>query len=641
MNFILYRRLFSYLKPNMHLAIAGMAMIFLLTFSGAASLFMLKPIFDGILSKTKEELIAQENRAKPGEALRFAKSIVRQSGYELKQAVKGEKSFKQAKISISSSFNDYLKSGPVGSILIFVVLVIAVGIAIKTMSEYARRIIFLALNLRTMARVRTDMYDKVMTFSMPFFNEHKAGKLLNRVVGEVNIIQDIIITNASGIITNVVMVVFYFAMILWIDWKLTLILIFCFMPMLFLLDKLARFLKGFQHKLQEIIGEMLSTAQEAFAGIRLVIGSSTQKFEADRYKNAVKRLQKTSFKIGRYDLLAAPISELTTTIIGLGIVVFALKTRVMNTSSDMTSGDFVVYVAFMFSMMKPIKDLNSLFVSLQRGMVIAGRVFEILDTPTTIPEKINAVELKTFTDGIEFKNVTFGYLKDAPVLKNLSFKIKKGEIIALVGPSGGGKTTLADMLPRLYDPDIGSVNIDGYDMRDLKLDSIRKRMGIVTQETILFHDTVRNNIAYGLDNVKEEDLVKASEAANAMEFIKDLPNGFETVIGDRGTKLSGGQRQRLCIARAVLRNPDILIFDEATSALDNESEAKVQTAIDHLIEKRTAVVIAHRLSTIKRATRILVIDDGVITESGSHEELMAKRGTYSRLYELQFRSADL
>jgi subfamily B ATP-binding cassette protein MsbA len=640
MNFKLYKRLFKYLAPNIHLAIAGIAMIFLLTFSGAASLFMLKPIFDGILSKSKEELIAQEHRARPDEAIKFAKTMVNSSVDEIKFVIKKQKLFKEAKTAISTRFNDYLKNGPVGEILIFVVLFIAFGVTIKSMSEYARRIIFLALNLRTMTRVRTDMYDKVMTFSMPFFNEHKSGKLLNRVVGEVNVIQEIIISNASGIITNSVLILFYFVMIMWIDWKLTLLLILCFAPMIFLLDKLARFLKGFQHKLQEILGEMLSTAQEAFAGIRLVIGSSTQKYEADRYRDTVKKLQKISFKIGRYDLLASPISELITTFIGLGIVVYALKTRVMNVNSDMTSGDFVVYVAFMFSMMKPIKDLNSLFISLQRGMVVAGRVFEILDTPTTIPEKPNAIELKSFSSSIDFKNVTFGYIKGTPVLKNLSFSIKKGEIIALVGPSGGGKTTLADMLPRLYDPDSGSVNIDGHDMRDLKLASIRTRMGIVTQDTILFHDTVKNNIAYGLANITMDALEKAAEAANALAFIRELPLGFETIIGDRGTKLSGGQRQRLCIARAVLRNPDILIFDEATSALDNESEAKVQAAIDHLIEKRTAVVIAHRLSTIKRATRILVIDDGVITESGSHEELIVKRGTYSRLYKLQFRTSD-
>lgn len=636
MNFKLYKRLFTYLIPNLHLAVIGVAMIFLLTFSGAASLFMLKPIFDGILSKSKSELIAQEKSAGSGDALRFAVGLAKYSAQEMKFVVVGKKPFKEAKQAISSNFNGYLKRGPVGEILLMVVVFIAIGVTVKTMSEYARRIIFLNLNLRTMTRVRTDMYDKVMTFSMPFFNEHKAGKLINRVVGEVNVIQDIIITNASGLITNSVLILFYFAMILWIDWKLTAVLIICFAPLVFLLDKLAHYLKSFQRKLQEILGDMLSTAQEAFAGIRLVISTNTQGFEAERYRESVKRLQKTSLKIGKYDLLAAPISELITTLIGLGIIVYALKSRVMNLDSQMTSGDFVVYVAFMFSMMKPIKDLNGLFISLQRGMVVAGRVFEIMDTQTTIPEKDNAVDLKEFKDKIEFKSVTFGYLKDTQVLKNLSFTIRKGEVLALVGSSGGGKTTIADMLSRLYDPDSGAIYIDGYDLRDLTLKSLRNKLGIVTQETILFHDSVRNNIAYGLGSVSLNEIEKAATVANAMEFIGSLPQGFDTIIGDRGTKLSGGQRQRLCIARAVLRNPEILIFDEATSALDNESEAKVQVAIDNLIKNRTAIVIAHRLSTIKRASKIAVVDKGQLIEMGSHSELIALGGAYARLYNMQF-----
>jgi subfamily B ATP-binding cassette protein MsbA len=391
--------------------------------------------------------------------------------------------------------------------------------------------------------------------------------------------------------------------------------------------------------MQELLGSIFAVAQETLQSMRLVIASNTQKHESRRYEKAVHDYQKITLKLSKYDLLAAPISEFIATVIGLGIVVYALKSRVINPDSSMTAGDFVVYVAAMFAMMKPIKDLNSFFVGLQRSLVVAGRVFEIQDRVTSVQEAPDAQDLADFKDCIEYRNVSFAYQPGAPVIKNISFKIRKGEVVALVVPSGGGKTTLVDLLPRLYDPDSGAILLDGKDLREYKLSSLRNKMGIVTQETILFHDTVRNNIAYGFENADAATVKKAADVANATEFIENLPEKTGTVIGDRGARLSGGQRQRLCIARAILRNPEILIFDEATSALDNESEAKVQDAIDHLIENRTAVVIAHRLSTIKRASKIIVVAEGEIKEAGTHDELMRTSGIYKRLYDLQFRDA--
>ncbi len=637
MKLKLLKRIFSYLVPQAHLAAIGVGLIFLLTFSGAVSIIMLKPIFDGILVKSKAELIESEKKTGAKETLRFAKDFSHYSYIIIKDAVKRKVTLKQAKNSISSYFNNYLKTGPASGVLILVAIFISIGIGIKTMSEYARRMIFLVLNLRIMTRVRMDMYKKVMTFSMPFFNEYKSGYLLNRIIGEVNVIQDLIVSTASGILTNIVMAAFYFFMILYIDWKLTLALIVCFIPLIFLLDRLAVFLKKFQHKIQEVLGAIYAVAQETLCSMRLVVASNTQNYETKRYEKAVFDYQRLTLKLSKYDLLAAPISELVTTAIGLGIVVYALKTRVINPNSTMTAGDFVVYITFMFAMMKPIKDLNSFFVSLQRSLVVAGRVFDIMDRHTTIIDAPDALHLPEFKESIEFRNITFAYRKDTPVLKNICFRINKGDVVALVGPSGGGKSTLVDLLPRLYDPDNGDIFVDNKNIKGYTLSSLRGKMGIVTQETILFHDTVRNNIAYGLEGISDEKIRKAAEIANASEFIEELPEKYNTIIGDRGTRLSGGQRQRLSIARAILRNPAILIFDEATSALDNESEAKVQNAIDHLIENRTAVVVAHRLSTIKRANKIIVIDEGIIKEHGTHEELIQHGGVYKRLYDLQFR----
>src|SRR3989339_34410 len=636
-NFTLYRRMLGYMAPHLHLAVLGILFILLFTVSSSVGIFTLKPLFDGILTKSKADLIQSEKNATPGHAMTYAREFGALAYSEIVQVVRREKGFKQVKNEFGAHFNGYLRTGSVSSILMLTVFMIVAGVGVKCFSEYSKNMFFLRLNLRIMKRVRMDIYEKVMGFSMPFFNEYKIGFLMNRIINEVGIMQSLIITTASAMITNIAQVLFFFVILIVMDVKLTLILMLCFPPLVYMLDKVASYLKGFQSRLQNLVGTIMSVVQETLTGIRLVIASNKQKYEVQRYEKAVDEFQSVTKKLSKFDFLAAPLSEFVTTIICLGIVVYALKSRVMNPESSMTSGDFVVYVAFMFSMMRPIKALNSFLVSFQKGMVVAGRVYDILDRDPIIKNSDNAVTLTEFKDSIEFRNVVFSYARDKQVLKGINLTIKRGEIVALVGSSGGGKTTLVDLLPRLYDPDSGEVIIDGRNISEYTLESLRDRMGVVTQETILFHDTVRNNIAYGSPAASLDDLRKAAAVANALDFIEELPNKWDTIIGERGTLLSGGQRQRLCIARAVLRNPDILIFDEATSALDNESEAKVQEAIDNLIKNRTAIVIAHRLSTIRRADNIVVVDNGSIAETGTHDDLMKNDGIYKRLYNLQFR----
>jgi subfamily B ATP-binding cassette protein MsbA len=324
-------------------------------------------------------------------------------------------------------------------------------------------------------------------------------------------------------------------------------------------------------------------------------------------------------------------------IITITVILYFIGSQIVTGNSDMTPGAFFVYLGIFFQMMPSLKLFGQVFNSIQEGIAASERVFEILDTQPKIIDLPNAIELKSFEKNIEFKQVDFRYEKGEIVLKDINLEIKKGEILAIVGPSGAGKTSLADLIPRFYDVENGSLLIDGIDIRNIKISSLRGMMGIVTQETILFNDSIKNNIAYGLKDIDFNKIVEASKAANAHIFIQNLEMGYETIIGDRGMKLSGGERQRLSIARALLKNPPILILDEATSSLDTQSEILVQQAIERLMKGRTSIVIAHRLSTIKNANNIIVLNKGKIVERGNNEELLKSDGLYKKLYNMQFR----
>jgi subfamily B ATP-binding cassette protein MsbA len=334
--------------------------------------------------------------------------------------------------------------------------------------------------------------------------------------------------------------------------------------------------------------------------------------------------------------LSSPINDILATLAGSVILVFA-GTQIVEGSGKLDVGDFITFILVMFSMIKPVKSLSQIHVKVQEGMAASERIFEVLDTEESVAEKATAQIHDRLETSISYQNVSFAYNDNDLVIKDISFEVKVGEVVAVVGPSGGGKSTLLDLLPRFYDPQSGVIRIDGIDIRDLTHNSLRGLMGIVTQETYLFNDTIRRNIAYGQNGLPQSAVEDASRMANAHQFISEFEDGYDTQVGNRGIKLSGGQRQRLAIARALLKNPQILIFDEATSALDTESELLVQEAIDRLMSNRTVLVIAHRLSTIKNADRIIVIDKGRIIESGAHDQLMADKRMYHRLYQMQFR----
>jgi ATP-binding cassette, subfamily B, bacterial MsbA len=400
-----------------------------------------------------------------------------------------------------------------------------------------------------------------------------------------------------------------------------------------LISVIIKQLKGRAVKSQETIGRIVNILDEAFSGMRVINAFNARKFLMNKVDVETTYHRKVNLSIARRNELASPLSEFLGVIV-VALVLFYGGQSVMSPGSELTPSAFISYLTFYASMIQPAKSFSNGITSLQKGVVSAERIFAIIDTKSAIQNKPNAIPLDEFKSEIEFRNVNFAYDREH-VLKNINLRIEKGRTIALVGPSGGGKSTLADLIPRFYDPTEGEVLIDGIALPDYEIESLRKQMGVVTQESILFNDTIFNNIAFGMEQVREEDVIDAAKVANAHEFIMQTENGYHTVIGERGSKLSGGQRQRLSIARAVLKNPAILILDEATSALDSESERLVQDALTKLMMNRTSIVIAHRLSTIQHAQEIIVIQQGEIIERGRHDTLVRENGLYRKLIEIQ------
>jgi ATP-binding cassette, subfamily B, bacterial MsbA len=381
------------------------------------------------------------------------------------------------------------------------------------------------------------------------------------------------------------------------------------------------------------MGRIVNILDETFSGMRVILAFNATNFITNKMDSETSLHRKVNLSISRKNELASPLSEF----LGVLVVAFILYyggRMVMSGESELKPAAFLLFLTFYASMIQPAKNFSNGMTSLQKGIVAAQRIFMMTDLEPVVKDKPDAVPLHAFTKEIEFQNVSFAYDKEH-VLKNINLKIEKGKTIALVGPSGGGKSTLADLVPRFYDPAEGRVLLDGIPLTDYQLETLRKQLGVVTQESILFNDTIFNNIAFGMENIRDEDVMNAAKVANAHDFIMQTENGFQTVIGERGSKLSGGQRQRLSIARAVLKNPPILILDEATSALDSESERLVQDALNNLMRNRTSIVIAHRLSTIQHADEIIVVQNGEIVERGRHDVLVQQSGLYRKLSEIQ------
>ncbi len=576
---------------------------------GLVNIVLLKPLLDVIFEKIEPEIF-QSYSAKPD----FEFSIQ----------------------YFTDIFNHYMfqtveEYGKFGSLL-FVCTIIAISVLISNLFRFIAAIILANVRVKIIRNLRLDIFRNISLLHIGYFTHQKKGDILSRVSNDVQQIEHSVQQSLKVLFREPVTIIVYFGCLFYMSYSLTLFTLIILPLSGYIIASIAKRLKSTAISNQESLSRILNIFDEAINGMRVVKAFNATGYINKIFGKEIKTYADLNYNYSKRFELAGPISEFLGVIAVIGIVVYG--GNLVLGKELMDSSTFITYLAIFTQVLQPAKNISAAVTSIQRGIASAERVFELTDVKSDITDKPQAKELTQFKDQIEFKNVSFAYEREK-VLKNINLAIPKGKTIALVGPSGGGKSTLADLVPRFYDPIKGDIYIDGIALRDYKMDSIRKQMGIVAQESILFNDTVFNNIAFGLENIEEEKVIQAAKIANAHEFIEQMDEKYQTIIGERGLKLSGGQRQRLSIARAVLRNPPILILDEATSALDTQSEKLVQEALYNLMKNRTSIVIAHRLSTIQHADQILVLKDGEIIEQGTHEELIDKEGFYYKLIDMQ------
>ena len=517
---------------------------------------------------------------------------------------------------------------PVAVILLFL---------LKGIFDYGQSYLMNFVGLRIVADIREKLYGHLQNLSLSFFTKTPTGILISRITNDVNLIQASVSNAITGLVKDVFTIGGLVGVVFYRNWKLA-IIAFIILPLALIpIREFGKRLRKFSRKGQQRMGSITTFLHETITGNRIVKAFNMEEYEKRRFAEENERFLKISLKRVRVRAFAHPLMEV------IGGVAVALIIWVGGSSvirGESTPGAFFSFMTALLLLYAPIRDLSKVNLEVQDGLAAAARVFELLDTVPDIQEEEGALALPPKSKRITFEDVSFRYDGEI-VLKGISLSAKVGEVIALVGMSGAGKTSLVNLLPRFYDVEKGQILIDDYDIRKVNLRSLREQIGLVTQQTILFNDTVRNNIAYGSLKCSDQEIIEAAKAANAHDFVQRLPQGYDTTIGEQGIKLSGGERQRLSIARAILKNAPILILDEATSSLDSDSEAEVQHALDRLMSGRTVLVIAHRLSTIRNAHRILVLSGGQVVEEGTHEELMALNGEYRRLYDLQFKDNGL
>jgi subfamily B ATP-binding cassette protein MsbA len=542
--------------------------------------------------------------------------------------------------TLLNNFNYYLgdfvvRHGQLEALSLISLLVVILFL-LKNFTRYMAMYYLVPIRNGVVRDIRRDVYSKILSLPIGYFTDERKGDIMARVTNDVQEVEWGIMNSLEAAFREPLNILIFLITMFTMSSELTLFVLVLLPIAGLIIGRIGKSLKKKSGLAQIKVGELLSNLDESLGGLRIIHAFTAEEKSKKRFGDINQQLFRLLNKIGRRRDLASPLSEFLGALV-LTIVMYFGGRLVLGPGSSLEPSEFIAFIAIFSQLIPPAKSLTTAWYNIQKGLASSERIYHILDAPVAVKDTEHPKDIATFTNVVSYRNVSFSYRKGEQdnVLKNISLDIPFGKTIALVGQSGSGKTTLADMLPRYYDPAEGQILLDGHDLRELRIHDLRKLIGVVTQESILFNDTVFNNIAFGVDNATEEAVINAAKVANAHDFISAMPDGYHSNIGDRGGKLSGGQRQRLSIARAVLKNPPILILDEATSALDTESERLVQDALTHLMQNRTTLVIAHRLSTIVHANEIIVMNKGEIVERGTHVALLELGGYYKRLYELQ------